>query len=280
MDLRGKVVVITGAGSGLGAALARGAARRGAHLVIAGRRAEKLEETRQSCGDAQVLSVPTDIADHAQCERLISTAIDELGALDVLVNNAGIGYGGGAGDVRPEEVQYNMQVNLVSPIWLAHLAQPHLQKRPEAAIVNIISLSGLVAMPSQQIYSASKFGLAGFSQALRRDLLDSPIHVLEVYPAAMDTEINTPEMRAAAEAQGGKVVAMPPDRAASVVLRALEKNKKKVLIAAAPPDRLIPILSRTPLFAGLVRKIAPAIRAFMLKGNEWIRSRHPLPPLS
>jgi NAD(P)-dependent dehydrogenase (short-subunit alcohol dehydrogenase family) len=165
--LDGKVAIVTGASSGLGVAFAQGLAEAGADLVLGARRVERLEETAQLVRDAgrRVVTVQTDVADPDQCQALVDAAMDELGRVDVLVNNAGIGTAAPATREKPEEFRQVIDVNLNGCYWMAQACGRVM--RPGSSIINISSVLGITtAGLPQAAYASSKAGLIGMTRDL------------------------------------------------------------------------------------------------------------------
>lgn len=165
--LDGRVAIVTGASSGLGVAFAASLAEAGADVVLAARRADGLERTREmvTSQGRSALVVPTDVADPAACERVVQTAMSELGRVDVLVNNAGIGTAVPALRETPDEFRRVIDVNLNGCYWMAQHAARVMQ--PGSSIVNIASVLGITtAGLPQAAYAASKAGLIGMTRDL------------------------------------------------------------------------------------------------------------------
>ena len=165
--LDGKVAIVTGASSGLGVAFARALAEAGADVVLGARRVDRLEEVADSvrATGRRVHTVATDVADPAQCQALVDAAVDELGRVDVLVNNAGIGTAAPATRERPEEFRSVIDVNLNGCYWMAQACGRVMQ--PGSSIVNISSVLGLTtAGLPQAAYASSKAGLIGMTRDL------------------------------------------------------------------------------------------------------------------
>lgn len=188
MDLSGKSVLITGAGSGIGRASAVKIAGKGAKLTLTGRREEPLQETaklvEEAGGEAQV--VAGDVTDVSAREQVVQAAV-AFGGLDVLVNNAGNVRAGRLEDLDAEEIHNQIEVNLLAPVLLTRTAIPALRESSNAAIVNVSSGFGLVGMPFYSIYGATKAGIAHFGEALRRELFGEGVHVMTIYPGATET---------------------------------------------------------------------------------------------
>lgn len=188
-NLRNAVVVISGASSGIGQAAAEAFARHGSRLVLASRNAEALEIVAASCRQlgAEAQIVVTDVNDAAAVKELAKTA-DRLGGIDVWVSNAGVGAVGPFEKTPIEAHEQIVRANLIGHINDAHAVMPVFLRQGKGVFINIISLGGFAAAPFATAYSASKFGLRGFSEALRAELADKPgIHICDIYPAFVDT---------------------------------------------------------------------------------------------
>jgi short-subunit dehydrogenase len=185
----GKVALITGASSGIGAASARRFAAEGAAVAMVARGAEALEKVaggiRAAGGNAR--TYPGDVSNPARCSEIIEATVRDLGGIDVLVNNAGANKRGPVENREPSELAQIVAVNLVAPIVLTRLAIPHLRRRGRGAIVNVASIAGQVPLPEEATYSATKFGLRAFTFAVREELEGSGITVSAVSPGPVET---------------------------------------------------------------------------------------------
>lgn len=201
LNVRPKVVVITGGSRGLGLALAERFGRSGAHLVLAARNFDELVAARQLLlergaigSPEQVLLIPADLTDSEQASNLIDHAISHFGTVDVLINNAGIIEVGPVEDQPLSAYRRAMATNFFAALYTTHAVLPHMLARTRLrdtchrpAIVNIASIGGKFAMPHLLPYVASKFALVGFSEGLHAELRDKGIRVTTVCPGLMRT---------------------------------------------------------------------------------------------
>ena len=190
-EVSGRVAIVTGASSGIGAALARELARRGTTVAVVARRADRLEEVLADCVKIAPASrsYPADLSDPERAAELAVTIWDELGGIDVLVNNAGIPLRRPVQRVTMDEVQRAMTVNYLSPVAMTLALLPRMLERRSGTIVNVSSLGGRLGIPTEAAYCGSKFALAGFSESMAADLAGTGVSVRLVLPGAIDTEI-------------------------------------------------------------------------------------------
>jgi short-subunit dehydrogenase len=193
LDLHGRRAIITGAGSGIGRALALELAARGGAIALAGRRVAPLDETAtlvaERGGSAHVITA--DLSLDGEPERVVEEAVAALGGLDILVNNAGNVRAGALEQISAADINAMIRLNLLAPVLATRAAMPHLRasgaRHGHAALVGIASASGLVGMPYYATYAATKAGLTRFDEAVRRELIGSGVHVATVYPGPVDT---------------------------------------------------------------------------------------------
>jgi short-subunit dehydrogenase len=229
MQLRSARIVLTGATGGLGEALAEALYQAGATLLLTGRNAEQLAKVAPWAGGGVLQA---DLSTAEGVDR-VAAAAGEFRA-NGLVNNAGIGGFGLLAEQAEASVERILATNLIAPIQLTRAMLPALLAQPEAAIVNVGSAFGRIPFAGFAAYSAAKTGLRGFSQALRRELADSPVRVLHVAPRAIDTPLNSPAVVALNKALGNAC-----DRPAVVaerIVRMLEDDTADALIGF--PERL------------------------------------------
>jgi len=185
----GKVVVVTGASSGIGEAAARAFAAEGGSVAVVARTRNALErlagELQQS--GAKALAVQADVGEPRAAETVLERVLAEFGGIDVLVNNAGVNYRGAVQERTADELARIVQVNLLAPILFTRAAIPYLLRRGGGAIVNVASLAGRIPLPHEATYCATKFGLRGFSFSVAEELRGSGVTVSVVSPGPVDT---------------------------------------------------------------------------------------------
>lgn len=192
-SLAGKVVLITGASSGIGEAAARLFARDGCRVVLAARRLDRLQQIAQDISGTggQALAVETDVTRPEQIEAMVKAALDAYGQIDILFNNAGFGRLDWLEQLDPvKDIQAQLTVDLLGAIWTARAVLPHMYARQSGHIINMASVAGWIAPPLYTIYSAGKFGVRGFSEALRREAQPMGVRVSVIYPGSVRTEFN------------------------------------------------------------------------------------------
>ncbi|MFJ6197888.1 SDR family NAD(P)-dependent oxidoreductase [Micromonospora sp. NPDC092111] len=245
--------VVTGAASGIGAALAHGLARRGSDLVLLDRDAERLDAVaaaiRAGHPDRRVDTHLVDLADLCTTARVAEEIQARHPRIRLLVNNAGVALGGRFDQVTMDEFHWVVDVNFRAPVQLTHALLPALKAEPGAHLVNVSSLFGLIAPAGQAAYSASKFAVRGFTEALRHELVDDGIGVTSVHPGGIATRIArnarvgsgvAREEFETGRRQFEKLLTIAPERAAEVILRGVERRRGRVLIgwSAKLPDLL------------------------------------------
>ena len=244
MNLAGKRVLVTGGSSGIGLAVAQAMVAEGAQVMITGRRPDvlaKAVETLRTTG-GHVDSVAADVSTEAGRLTTLDAALDKLGGLDILINNAGGVRAGRLEDTTEAEIRTMIEVDLVAPIMLTRSALPHLRVSGDALIVNVTSGIALIGTPFYTIYAAVKAGLSHFGESLRRELKGEGIHLLTVYPSATDTPMMSssragPELgtnREPAQAVADAIIAAIATGAFTVV-RGGEARTKMIALNYADP---------------------------------------------
>ena len=228
------VMIITGASSGIGAATARRVARDRVRLTLAGRREDRLRGVARDVEQLQseALIVPTDVTNRADIRRMAQSTLDRWGRVDVLVTNAGVPYDEPLVDLDPDKVRAEVQVNLIAPIECTQAVLPVMLRQKSGHIINIASLEGLIATPGSSVYCATKFGVFGFSDSLRRQLLGTGIHVSAFCPGYPPSEL-TPRLKAHVE--GGPDAPhhpglMPTDYVADQIARLVRHPRRLVVL--------------------------------------------------
>ncbi len=230
MNLRDARALVTGASGGIGAAIVREIVGRGGQALITGRDARALHDLARSL-DADGNCLAVHVADIAkECDRsgLVEAATTWRGGVNVLVNNAGVASFGAFAKMRPEDLEQSFVVNVLAPMQLCRALLPHLQRQSVAHIVNIGSVFGAIGYPGHAAYSATKFALRGFSEALRRELGDGALRIHYLAPRATRTSFNC----AAVEELNAQlaVTTDPPERVAVAVRRMLETGQAEATI--------------------------------------------------
>ena len=190
-SLKDQIVLITGASSGFGADAARQFAREGCIVVLASRRMERLtalaEEIRSAGG--QAFAVGLDVNEQSQIDETVQTVLDNFGRIDILFNNAGYGCIDWLETLTPTaDIDTQINVNLRGLIQVTRAVLPSMLARRSGTVINMSSVAGLIAAPMYSIYAATKYGVRGFTDALRRELIPFDIHVCGIYPGPAVTE--------------------------------------------------------------------------------------------
>jgi NAD(P)-dependent dehydrogenase (short-subunit alcohol dehydrogenase family) len=231
-DLAGRRILITGASSGIGRSLAEQAAAGGARVAAAARTREKLDELARDLAarGADVLPVAADVTSADDRRRLLDTVADRLGGLDVLVNNAGVAAWGHFSTSSEDLLRRVMEVNFFAPAELIRSAVPLLAGGTQPAVVNVSSMCGRRGMPAWPEYSASKFALAGLTEALRAELARFGIDVLLVVPGLTRSDLPRNFLRNEGREQIRFEDGMPPEAVARRILGALRRNVPETVL--------------------------------------------------
>ena len=254
--MKDKVVVITGASSGIGKALAFTFAAKGSPVFLGARSTDKLEnivhEIRAAGGKAAFSSL--DVTRKTDCENFIKKAKETFGKIDVLINNAGISMRALFADTTPEVLKEVMDVNFWGTVYCTKYALPYLLET-KGTVVAVSSVAGIKGLPGRTGYSASKFAIHGFMESLRIENLKTGLHVLMAYPGFTASNIRNTALTADGSQQGkspieeGKI--MPAEEVAEHIYRAVKKRKKSMVLTTE--GKLTVFLSK--FFTGFLDKL-------------------------
>ena len=231
--LKNKVIIITGASSGIGRALAKEFAAKGARLSLGARRTELLEELQQELPEAEMLITKTDVSDENDCRLLIDETITRFGQIDVLINNAGISMRAIFEEVDTKVIRQLMDVNFFGTVYCSKFALPYLLKT-KGSLVGVISIAGYVGLPGRTGYSASKFAIRGFLDTVRIENLKKGLHVLVAAPGFTASEVRKVALTNNGSQQGetprDESKMMSAEECARHIIRAIEKRKRELIL--------------------------------------------------
>lgn len=235
IQVRNKVVIITGASSGIGKALAYEFSRHGSKVVLGARNYDKLSEItddiKQQGGDA--IFVQTDVSVEADCKNLILTAFDHFGGVDILINNAGISMRAIFEETDIRVIKKLMDVNFWGAVFCTKFALPYIIKR-KGSVVAVSSIAGIKGLPARSGYSASKFALNGFMESLRVENLKNGLHVLIAYAGFTASNIRNTSLSAVGTEQGesprDEDKMMTAEEVAVHIYNAVSKRKNKIVL--------------------------------------------------
>lgn len=257
MNVSNRVAVITGAGGGIGRATALALARRRCHLALADIDAEGLKETAWMLG-SQGVRVTThllDVADREAVRALPEEVHAAHGRIDILMNNAGVALGGTFEQVSESDFEWLMDINFNGVVRMTRAFLPWLRRSDDARVVNVSSIYGIVSPPGQAAYSASKFAVRGFSNALRHELEGSTVAVSVVHPGGVATAIARnarvpldapPEDIERGRKVAQKLLRLAPETAGEIIARGIERREARILVgsdakAVSLLERLSPV---------------------------------------
>lgn len=231
--MKNKVVVITGASSGIGRALAKEFASKGARLSLGARRTELLEDLKNKLSVAEVLIQKTDVSNENDCRMLIEETIKKYGQIDVLINNAGISMRAIFEEVDLKVIRQLMDVNFYGTVYCTKFALLHLLKT-KGSLVGVISIAGYVGLPGRTGYSASKFAIRGFLDTIRIENLKKGLHVLVAAPGFTASEVRKVALTDDGSPQGetprDESKMMSAEECARRIVRAIEKRKRSLIL--------------------------------------------------
>jgi short-subunit dehydrogenase len=274
--IAGSRLLITGASQGIGRALALAAARRGARVLAAARSPELLNELAAEARAAGLAleTVRADVTSADDRRRMAEAALAHFGGLDVLVNNAGIGATGHFAECGPERLRAIMEVNFFGLTETTRACLPLLRQGHRPAIVNVSSVAGKRGIPARSEYSASKFAVQGFSEALRAELARFGIDVLVICPGLTQTNFSKNMLEQKARLQMDHLRGMTPEGVAAATLRALERGTAEVCLTLQ--GRLVVLVSR--FFPRLADRIAARRVRQLFRDEMEARRQREAPP--
>jgi short-subunit dehydrogenase len=231
MELKNKTAVITGASSGIGRAAALELARRGANVVLAARREERLAEAARACEALGVRAthVVADVTRRDDCRRLIESA----GRVDVLVNNAGFAVFDAIESARAEDLEAMMETNYFGTVWCTQAVLPQMLERRDGVIVNVASIAGIMGYARMSGYCATKFAIVGFTEALRDEVVGRGVRVALVCPGTTETEFFETAERGKMPGASRLILAVRPERVARAIANAAEDGRYRRILPAA-----------------------------------------------
>ena len=256
-DFKNKICVVTGAGSGIGAACAQALAAEGAYVVMTDIRSDMLETVHKKIVEAGGRG-ETHIVDVSDRDAMFALAdkVDKAhGGADLILNNAGVAHSATVAEMTMDNFNWIMDIDFWGVVYGTQAFLPHFLKRGSGHVANVSSIFGLIGVPTQSAYNAAKYGVLGFSEALRHEMVEHNVGVTVIHPGGINTNI----VRHARMSQGPNAEAeheeaiikfqeltmTQPDKAAQIILKAIRKNKARVLVG---PDAL---------FVDFIRRIAP-----------------------
>jgi len=264
-NFSGKVAAITGAGSGMGRALAHALAAEGCHLSLSDVSDEGLAETATGCADnVNVTTHHVDVSDRHQVEAWAQATVSEHKSINLLFNNAGVSVTDSVENLSYEDFEWLMNINFWGVVYCCKAFLPELKRASEAHIVNTSSIFGVISVPTQSAYNASKFAVRGFSEAMRMELKDSSVGVTTIMPGGVKTNIvnssrykvrdNEAPTREELVQQFEQMAQLTPDQAVDQILKGVRKGKARVLVG------------KDAKFMALLERLAPVGYTKLLTG--------------
>ncbi|NVK38314.1 MAG: SDR family oxidoreductase [Gammaproteobacteria bacterium] len=241
-QLKGQVAVVTGAGSGIGQALAQALANEGCRLAISDINETGLEVTLQRIleanPNAKVVTQKLDVADRESVLQYAKALHDELGEINMVINNAGVALSSGVDEVKREDFEWLVNINFWGVVNGCEAFLPYLKQAKSSHLINISSVFGMIAVPRQSSYNAAKFAVRGYTEALRQEMrLNFPhVEVSCVHPGGIATEIarnarvSENENKEELAASFDKLAHTTPQKAASIIVAGIKKNKPRIMV--------------------------------------------------
>lgn len=235
MDLNDKVVIVTGASSGIGKACAEVFGRAGAKVVLAARNMEKLREVSTSLDQEGIenLVVQTDVSEETDCKNLIEQSVEKFGQIDVLINNAGMSMRATFEQVELDVIKKLMDINFYGMVYCTKFALPHIIKA-KGTIVGVSSIAGYRGLPGRTGYSSSKFAMQGFLESLRSEIFNKGVNVMWIAPGYTESNIRNTALNNTGKAQSESPLEesnlMTSEEVAKHLLNGVKKRKRTVVL--------------------------------------------------
>jgi len=258
-QLRGRNALVTGAGGGLGAYIARALAGEGVNLAVTdlpGSSVDGLSAELRTRG-VQVEHAPADLTDRDERRRLASWAADALGPIDILVNNAGVEFGGPFLDTSPEQLELTVAVNLLAVMDLTRLLLPGMLDRHRGHVVSMASLAGKIPPPQLASYGATKHGVVGFTGALRAELADERVGFSAICPGFVGRVGMFGRLEPYIEGGSVPMGTIPPERVGDAVVRAIREDVGEIVLNRRPVKPLILLNAIAPGAATRLARLRP-----------------------
>ncbi|MFY9616325.1 MAG: SDR family NAD(P)-dependent oxidoreductase [Candidatus Dormiibacterota bacterium] len=234
MNLEGSTVLLTGASKGIGAATAVVLAHEGANVALVARHLEALEEVARRVRDAgtQAHPIVADMSKEEDVRRMVAEADEKLGGIDIIVNNAGLGLSAPVKDIKPEDLRYVFEVNVVAPTLANSLVLPGMLRRKRGHVVNVGSVASHIASPDLGGYAATKHALKALSDALRMELQGTGVRVTLVCPGPIATDFTENTRGKYPDHYPKRPVGAPAEDVGRAIARAIQKRLAEVFIPA------------------------------------------------
>jgi short-subunit dehydrogenase len=267
-QFRGRVCVITGSGSGIGRALSLDLARRGARLALSdidGDAAARTAEACRTAGTAEVQSYRLDVSERESMFAHAGEVLSRFGTVNLVINNAGVALHKTVLDTPIEDYEWIVGINFWGVLYGTKAFLPHLIASGDGHLVNLSSLFGLIAVPSESGYNATKFAVRGFTEALRQEMLAAghPVGVSSVHPGGIKTNIARSARVPAGEEEDlassfDRIAFTTPEDAAAIILRGVERNRARIIVGA--DARAVDVMQRVlgSGYQAIVRRAAGA----------------------
>lgn len=252
MSFFGKVAIVTGASSGIGLKVAEKLVVRGAKVALVARTRSAIEAVAARLGSDHAAAFPMDVSDLGALERLPERVVQRFGALDIVVNNAGLNHRGSIAKHSPRALAQIVAVNLTAPIVLTRAAYPLIQRG--GSIVCVASIAGMVPVPGEATYSASKAGIRAFSRAVAEDFAEKDVHTGIVSPGPVDTNFFGEELEAVANLVFSQPLSTA-DEVAEAVLECIEKRAVEIAV----PSRSGTLATTAYVFPGIADRLRPML---------------------